>query len=243
MLRRGSMPATADPANPPPILRRPSRFARALGGALTVLVHLLVAWALLAPGRTLREEPAALPPLRVSLLGSPAIAFEAPAPLEAVLALPEPVLLVPQLIVQAVTPPLPVSEIQPPTPSTQVATAAPAQVQASGAGPQLRRSNGRAPDCQLPAWLTMLSQSITFSLRYPAQARQLGESGTAYVRLSVARNGRVMDWPLLQSSGHHSLDHEARDVVRRIGRFAPVPSSDCAGYDVIVVDQPIRFGG
>lgn len=224
-----------------PAVPRASASARTAGGAFTVLVHVLLIWALMRPLDEVPDEPPALPPLRVQLLGAPSI-FAAPAPLEAVPVLPELSVLLPALIVRT---PAQIETPMVPTPSASFpaeSTSAAASPEMTGAGPQLRRSDGRAPDCQLPGWLNLVSQAIGFSLRYPAQARQLGEIGTAYVRLNVSRTGRVLEFPLLRSSGHRSLDDEARDVVRRIGRFAPVPATDCVGYDVIVVDQPIRFG-
>lgn len=241
MLRRSGMRIPFFTATGGPAIPRTSAYARTLGGAFTVLVHVLLLCALLDPFREALEEPAALPPLTVRLLGAPSI-FSEPAPLEAVPALPELSVLLPELIVKEHArqpPPTPDPSTSPPA----AATAAPSSPALQSAGPQLRRSNGRTPDCQLPGWLTLVSQAISFSLRYPGQARQLGQVGTAYVRLTVSRTGRVLEFPLLQSSGHTSLDDEAREVVRRIGRFAPVPASDCVGYDVIVVDQPIRFGG
>ncbi|WP_162850949.1 energy transducer TonB [Panacagrimonas perspica] len=241
MLRRSGMRIPFFVTMGGPEVPRTSASARTMGGAFTLLVHVLLLCALLEPFRETLEEPAALPPLTVHLLGAPSI-FAVPAPLEAVPALPELSVLLPELIVREQAPrpaPMPDPSTSPPA----TAMAAPSSPAVPSVGAQLRRSNGRAPDCQLPGWLTLVSQAISFSLHYPGQARQLGQMGTAYVRLSVARTGRVLEFPLLQSSGHHSLDDEARDVVRRIGRFAPIPASDCVGYDVIVVDQPVRFGG
>ncbi len=237
------MRSELEPASSLPRVPRTTASARTLGGSLTVLVHLLLAWALLDRAGVSFEEPAALPPLQITLLGAPS-ASAAPALIEAKPALPKLNLEVPDLIVQErAKPALPPKPDPQPLP-TAVALAAPATAAiAAGTAQMLRRSNGRTPDCQLPAWLTQMSAAISYSLQYPAQSRQLGESGTAYVRLSVARTGHVLESPLLQSSGHRSLDYEARDVVRRIGRFAPVPATDCVGYDVIVIDQPIRFGG
>ncbi len=237
------MSSTLLPAMGQATVARTPASARATGGTVTLLVHLLLLWALMGPIQTdLDEEPAALPPMKVSLMGAPSV-FATPAPLEAVPSMPELSVLLPEMIVRENAPPKPVTKPDTQTTPPAVAMAAPASAPVTGAGPQLRRSNGKAADCQLPGWLMLLSQTLSFSQRYPAQARQLGETGTAYIRLSVARNGAVMEAPLLRSSGHASLDYEARDVIRRVGRFAPVPKSDCVGYDLIVVDQPIHFGG
>lgn len=212
--------------------------ARAFGLLITVLVHLGVLVALLWPDSTARQDPAALPPMQVSLLAAP---YRAPAPavLDMTPPLPAPEIFTPEIVVQEPTEitSAPMPSPLPPRPSQ----AAPSG--AIGAAPTLQRRGAVSPDCLPRGWLLQMSQTIGLSQRYPAASRQRGERGTVTVRVSVARNGRVLDAPLLRSSGYPSLDFEARDVMRRIGRFAPLPDADCAGYDVIVVDQPVRFGG
>lgn len=88
-----------------------------------------------------------------------------------------------------------------------------------------------------------MSRRISFALRYPAMARQLGQRGTAQVRVSVRRNGMIVAAPLLRSSGHAALDEEAQAVMLRVRRFDPVPAASCVGADIVVVDQPVVFAG
>lgn len=215
-----------------------ARSARALGLAFTVLVHLALLLALLWPEQAAREEPAALPPMQVALLAAPALAAQT-APLEATPPLPPLDVFTPAIVVQE-----PASALaDAPTPLMPPSPPRVAPSGASGAAPTLQRRGATPADCLPRGWLMQMSQTIGFSQRYPAAARQRGERGTVTVRVSVARSGRVLDAPLLRSSGYPSLDFEARDVMRRIGRFAPVPDTDCAGYDVLVIDQPVRFGG
>ncbi len=92
------------------------------------------------------------------------------------------------------------------------------------------------------AWLESVSTSISHDLRYPRYSRELQHRGTTYLRMSIARDGAVLESDLLRGSGYELLDIEARDVVRRIGRFRPVPSQACKHASVVVVDQPIVFG-
>lgn len=92
-------------------------------------------------------------------------------------------------------------------------------------------------------WLAKVAQTISTEQRYPAISRQLGERGTAYVRLNLDRTGALLEAPLVRSSGHAHLDDEARDVMRRIGNFGRVPDSACPGQRVIVIDQPVSFAG
>ena len=99
-----------------------------------------------------------------------------------------------------------------------------------------------ARDCWPYRWLLRMSRTIDSALRYPTDARRRGQRGTAFVRVSVERTGHVLLAPVVRSSGHALLDAEARAVIQRIGRFEPLAAGDCVGYDVIVVDQPVRFG-
>lgn len=232
MLRDGHM-ARARRAEP--VQRRAA--TRVLGVATTLLLHGLIAfWLLFEPRLLQQEAPAALPPLQVRMITAatapalPAVPLRFTPPPPQQLSRQGPVLVLEGSTI--LTEPMPRNETT--ASATQTAMAAPA----------FRRSReGLNPDCLPRGWLLQMSQLINFSLRYPAQARQLGAMGTAYVRVSVARDGRVQEARLLQSSGNGSLDSEAQDVIRRISRFAPVPQARCAGYDIIVVDQPIRFAG
>jgi protein TonB len=106
-------------------------------------------------------------------------------------------------------------------------------------------SDGPPPDCRpIPyGWLNRVAQTISAHQRYPAMSRQLGEQGTVYLRLSMDRNGLLLETPLLRSSGYRRLDEEAQDLMRRIRSFGRVPDSACPQHRVIVIDQPIRFAG
>lgn len=208
--------------------------------AASLLVHLFLAYSvLLEPGfEREQESPAALPLLEVRLMSSAAAA--SPALLPATL---------------TYTPPTPRQELPRDTPqlvleapgATGAATSSPVDIDTpatQNAMPSAdfqRSREGLNPDCLPRGWLLQMSRRISFNLRRPAQARQLGEVGTVYMRVSVARDGRVLDARLLQSSGFDSLDDEANEVLRRISRFSPLPATQCADYAVIVVDQPIRF--
>lgn len=51
--------------------------------------------------------------------------------------------------------------------------------------------------------------------QYPAEARDLGEKGTVYLRLQFNELGRVADAQIVQSSGHALLDSNARSFILR----------------------------
>lgn len=56
---------------------------------------------------------------------------------------------------------------------------------------------------------------------YPAASVRLGEEGAVTLELQVARDGRVLEARVLQSSGFPRLDAAAIDEARRIWRLRP----------------------
>ncbi len=213
---------------------RPGRRWRAGTLIAVLLVHLLVAmlWRL---ETQLPEEPAELPPLEVSL-HDPQPRSVDPLTFDIRPPAPSPSFLAPELLVQmdaeilpGPMPPQPPASAHAPT---TVAPSAPASTQRLGS----------TRDCWPYRWLLRFSRTIDSALRYPADARLRNERGTAFVRVNVERSGHVLETRLLRSSGYPLLDVEARDVIHRIGRFESMTPGECAGYDVIVVDQPVRFG-
>lgn len=224
-----------------PVLRieapnlRTRRGARIAGALVAVLIHLLPIALLWTGGEPVRDEPATLPPLQITLHDRPAGAL-ASAPLDVPLSAPDFELVPPEVRVQAETEaPADAGSDAPSAPPTAVASS-PAAVPATGP----RAASAR--DCWPHRWLLRMSRTIESALKYPADANRRGLRGTAFVRVSIERSGRVLQAALVRGSGHAQLDAEARAVIGRIGRFEPFASGDCVGYDVIVVDQPVRFG-
>lgn len=202
----------------PPLSTTPR--VRLVGALAAVLVNVLpIALLSRCSDEAARDEPATLPPLQVSLHDRPAPAG-APARFDIQAPAPSFDIALPELQVEADPVPLPQSP---------VATA----IQAPAAAPRV----ASARDCWPYRWLLRMSRTIDSALRNPGG----GERGTAYVRVSIQRSGYILEAPLIRSSGHPRLDAEARAVMQRIGRFEPLQPGDCPGYDVIVVDQPVRF--
>lgn len=184
------------------------------------------------------DQPAGtddIEPLQVSLLSLPPAAPELPAPPR-----PDPLpVAVPDPFATAM--PMPALDLVPATVAEPASAAAP--VAPAAQAESVRREPGIAQaDCLPMTWLAGMSRTISRDLRYPRYSRDLRHRGTATLRVSVARSGNVREAVLLRGTGHSLLDIEARDVLRRIGRFAPVPADACRGADIVVIDQPIGFG-
>lgn len=74
---------------------------------------------------------------------------------------------------------------------------------------------------------------------YPPQALEQGHTGTAEVRIAVARNGLLGHVDLLRSSGHDLLDRQARDMLARAAQATALP--EALRGQTFVVDLPVEF--
>jgi protein TonB len=73
---------------------------------------------------------------------------------------------------------------------------------------------------------------------YPEAARQRGEEGSAVLRFRVGRDGRVLEYRLVRSTGFAELD-AAIDRMMRGATLPPFPAS--MPQPEIAVSVPIRF--
>ena len=73
---------------------------------------------------------------------------------------------------------------------------------------------------------------------YPAAARQRGEQGSAVLRFRVGRDGRILAYQLVRSTGYAALD-AAVDEMMRGATLPPFPAS--MTQPEIAVSVPIRF--
>ena len=88
------------------------------------------------------------------------------------------------------------------------------------------------------AWRNALLSWLQANRTYPDGARRRGEEGTAVIRFTVDRGGRVSDLILVRGSGSSLLDEAAMQQVR--GRQAPAfPAS--MTQEVTTVTVPIRY--
>ena len=214
-----------------PLLHSDAR-ARLAGASAVVLVHLLPVAMLSRCDESVQMEPASPPPLHVTLHDRPAREI-AGAGFEIQPVMPRLEFTPVDLVMEAEPAPIP----EPVVPQTSASSPGPAAAPSASTSPRV----ASARDCWPYRWLLRMSRTIDSALKYPAEARLRGERGTAFVRVSVERSGQVLESPLIRSSGHSRLDGEARAVIQRVGRFQPMEPGDCIGYDVIVVDQPVRF--
>ncbi|MCB2060917.1 MAG: TonB family protein [Novosphingobium sp.] len=74
---------------------------------------------------------------------------------------------------------------------------------------------------------------------YPPASLRQGEEGLGILAVTIAVDGKVLDWKLVQSTGADRLDAEIRRVAQRVKRLDPLPQ----GFRgrVAVVRIPINF--
>ncbi len=166
-----------------------------------------------------------------------------PPPLaEALLPPPRPV----EPVVEQPPPPKPVEKPQPkpkaaprkpPAPMTSAAPRSDAAPSAATAAPNAgaSTSNSAAP----ATWRNMLVAHLNRHKRYPAEARARHEEGTARLRFSIDRSGKVVGASLAGSAGSAALDAEVMDLIRRASPV-PAPPPEVGG-GVITLTVPVNF--
>jgi len=84
-----------------------------------------------------------------------------------------------------------------------------------------------------------LRKFIAENVRYPQDAKDNNEQGTAYVKFIVDKTGKVTEPTIVRGTGCESLDEEAIRVVNTIPDFTPGRQR---GQNVAVsLVMPIKF--
>ena len=86
---------------------------------------------------------------------------------------------------------------------------------------------------------SLLSSWLESHKRYPEDARQRGEEGRAVLRFRVNRNGRVLDYAVVSSTGYADLDAAVESMMRG-ATLPPFPASMTSPE--IEVSVTVRFG-
>lgn len=126
---------------------------------------------------------------------------------------------------------------KPPAPATRAAPRSDAALANAMAAPS---SGAVATNSAASAtWHSLLLSHLNRYKRYPAEARARREQGTARLRFTIDRAGRVLSANLLSSSGSAVLDGEVMDLIHRASPL-PAPPAEVPG-SVIALTVPVRF--
>ena len=134
-------------------------------------------------------------------------------------------------------------EQPPPTPAFAPAqpaptlTPAPAAPQQTAMAPTPVPAPIPSPEIS-PGYLGLLSAWLESHKHYPDSARQRGEEGRAVLHFDVDRNGHVLEFAVVKSSGYADLDAAIEDMMRGAA-LPPFPASMTQSR--IPVSVTIRF--
>ncbi|HHA2463723.1 TPA: energy transducer TonB, partial [Stenotrophomonas maltophilia] len=87
-------------------------------------------------------------------------------------------------------------------------------------------------------WEARLMARLERYRYYPAAARSRRQQGTAWVRASIDREGRLLALRLEQSSGQPMLDDAALQTFRRAQPLPPIPDELKAPQELVV---PVEY--
>ena len=85
---------------------------------------------------------------------------------------------------------------------------------------------------RLVAWLARYK-------RYPRVAQEQHQQGTAYLRFAIDRQGRVLSFQLVRSTGFSLLDDEVQALIQR-AQPLPAPPPEIPGNQ-IQLEVPVEF--
>jgi protein TonB len=111
-------------------------------------------------------------------------------------------------------------------------TAAPAPAAAPSSAPS--RSSGPPP-----SYVGRLSAALERAKRYPQRARLRRSEGIAHLNFSMRRDGSVVNWRIVRSTGDADLDEAVGEMIERASPL-PAPPPEMEG-DPINLTVPINF--
>ncbi len=224
------------------------RHARKLAATLTIAAHVgvfaLLLWTQVANVARLPPPPAERTQLFLIPPRAPEVPLEdiiAPTPSTAATVQqqppepprplpPTPPRAVANWIVPPPTPPRPVTDV--PAPLQQQASVA-----AAPPSPPLPPGPSETPPGR-DSWEGRVMAQLERFRRYPHAARARRIEGVVQMRVSVARDGRLLALSVEQSSGQPTLDQAALDTFRRAAPLPPVPDERPAPVEL---SFPVEF--
>lgn len=79
------------------------------------------------------------------------------------------------------------------------------------------------------------------NLHYPEQAKRQGIYGSLTLKVSIDKDGSLLDVVILRSSGEKILDQAALDIVRLSAPFEPLPESIRHNTDILEIVRTWQF--
>jgi TonB family protein len=89
-------------------------------------------------------------------------------------------------------------------------------------------------------YLNQVVQWIQRRRKYPEYFRQDGLVGTASFKMTWARNGEIVELPLIISSGDAAIDLYAEEIIHRSSPLPPIPSNFPGATLTGQIDVPVQ---
>lgn len=216
------------------------RWLGSLAGVLALHAAPLIvaAWWLGPVLSSLPPEPAVLIDMAPAAAPPTPPSEQPPGPRQQKAEAPRPVVRqTPLPVPTAVQPDVAMPDRQPEPPQRPAPSAAPA---AQTTAPPARPSP-LAPSASngTPDWRGQVLARLDQAKRYPAAAQIRRQQGVPYIRITMDRQGRVLNARLERSSGIPALDQEALSIPRR-AQPLPAPPAEVPG-DPIELVTPVEF--
>jgi protein TonB len=111
----------------------------------------------------------------------------------------------------------------------------------TGSGGQVGPGQGRGSGygSALSAYLGKVRRLLAKHKNYPWMARQRNIQGVVVVRFTIAAGGRIDAARISHSSGHDLLDEAARETLRQVGHFPPLPAA--LNCQKLTIEVPLAF--
>jgi len=88
-------------------------------------------------------------------------------------------------------------------------------------------------------WENKLLTHLEHYKRYPGAAQARRQQDTVYLRFTMDRSGKVLEWNIERSGGYALLDNEVAELIKRASPL-PVPPSEVSGSRIEMV-VPVEF--
>jgi periplasmic protein TonB len=201
---------------------------RAVAGALTVLLHVVILLAINWKQKYPEPPRTATASLQVvEISRAPAPKAENPPPEPQLSPVSHPIVLPPAPMEAPAT----TSAISLPVETTNTAAPVDASKSAQTAAPA-----AAAPPAD---YVAQLARRIGRTQRYPLAARVRHQEGTALLLFELDRSGRLLSWRIIRSSNNEALDSEVGRMVSAAAPFPPFPKGLDKPSESFVV--PVEF--
>tara|TARA_B100000700_G_C15048004_1_gene858887 strand:- start:3099 stop:3893 length:795 start_codon:yes stop_codon:yes gene_type:complete len=75
------------------------------------------------------------------------------------------------------------------------------------------------------SYMLKIKRKIEMVWEYPPESKNRGEVGKVLVKMSISRDGKLIDVKILQSSGFKRLDNESKSSIIKAAPYPPFPKS------------------